>query len=43
MNTKHIVLTDLDKERQALMILKNLYAERLLNVENRIAEIDKNK
>lgn len=42
-NSKDIVLTDRDVERQALVLLKNIYDERLLHIRLMIAEIDKDK
>ena len=39
--SKDIVLSDRDIERQALILLKNIYSERLLHINLMIAEIDK--
>lgn len=43
MKSKAIVLSDRDIERQALVLLKNIYSERLLHINLMIAEIDKDK
>jgi hypothetical protein len=36
-------MSTFERERQSLVLLKSIYEERLLNINNRIKEIDNNE